>query len=270
VSPRISVVIPVRNGMPHLAATLESVRGQSRLADEIVVVENGSNDETLKFLNSQHDIRLVVQPHPVSAAENWTTAAGLASGDFVKVLCADDHLLPGCLERQSEILVANGDCVMTAARRRVTGPNSEVLAHAIGLAGLKGAIAGKTALRRALTLGTNLFGEVSCVMFRRDALQRQLPWPNAGGYATDLEMYIKVLQHGRVFLDKEVLAQFRVTRQSWSYKSKSSQARDVIATFHRAVQRDEIDAGVAREVVGAMSAYSRQVLRRWFYLRIPS
>lgn len=268
--PRISVVIPVRNGMPHLAAALESVRSQSRSADEIVVVENGSTDETLNFINLQRDIRVIVQPKPVSAAENWTTAAGLASGDFVKVLCADDYLLPECLERQSEILVANGDCVMTAARRRVIGPNSEVLAAAIGLAGLEGVVAGRTALRRALLLGTNLFGEVSSVMFRRDALQRQLPWPNTGGYATDLQMYIKVLQNGSVFLDEEVLAQFRVTRQSWSYRSKSSQARDVITTFNGAVRRGDIDAGLPREIVGAISAYARQILRTWFYLRIPS
>ena len=42
-------------------------------------------------------------------------------------------------------------------------------------------------------------------MFKRDTLQRQLPWSNAAGYATDLEMYIRVLQNGSVFLDEEVL-----------------------------------------------------------------
>ena len=269
-SPRISVVIPVRNGMPHLAATLESVRSQSRSADEIVVVENGSTDTTLNFINSQNDVNLKVQPRPVSAAENWTSAVELASGDFVKVLCADYYLLPGCLERQSQILIANSNCVMTAARRRVIGPNSEVLAAAIGLGGLRGEVAGRVALRRALTLGTNLFGEVSSVMFKRDTLQRQLPWSNAAGYATDLEMYIRVLQNGSVLLDEEVLAQFRVTRQSWSYQTKSSQARDVVKTFHNAVSRGEITAGSSRKIVGAMSAYGRQVLRKWFYLRIPS
>lgn len=69
-SRRISVVTPVRNGMPHLAATLESVRSQSRSAYEIVVVENGSTDTTLNFINFQNDVNLKVQPRPVSAAKN--------------------------------------------------------------------------------------------------------------------------------------------------------------------------------------------------------
>jgi len=122
--------------MPHRAATLKSVRSQSRSADEILVVENRSTDETLDFIDSQSDLNLKVQPRLVYAAENWTTAVELASGDFVKVLCADGHLLPECLERQSQILLANSKCVMTAAGHQVIGPNSEVLVAAIGLGGL--------------------------------------------------------------------------------------------------------------------------------------
>jgi len=66
----------------------------------------------------------------------------------------------------------------------------------------------------------NLFGEVSSVMFIRATLKRQLPWSNAAWYATDLEIYIRVLQNGFVFLDEEVLAYFPVIRQLWCIRSE--------------------------------------------------
>jgi len=70
VSPRVSVVIPVRNGMPFLAETLMSVRRQTRPADEIVVVDNCSTDDTREFLNSQPDILVFNQTQGVSAPAN--------------------------------------------------------------------------------------------------------------------------------------------------------------------------------------------------------
>ena len=122
--PRVSVVIPVRNGMPYLEETLLSARRQTRRADEVIVVDNCSTDGTGEFLLTQKDIRLITQPRGVTAPANWTAAVQAATGDFVKVLCADDVLLPNCLERQLDALLRHGDCVMASARRQVIGPDS--------------------------------------------------------------------------------------------------------------------------------------------------
>ncbi|NMM24074.1 MAG: glycosyltransferase, partial [Phycicoccus sp.] len=46
----VSVVIPVHDGMPHLPETIASVLAQTRQADEIVVIENGSTDGTAECL----------------------------------------------------------------------------------------------------------------------------------------------------------------------------------------------------------------------------
>lgn len=266
--PRVSVVIPVHNGMPFLGATLDSVRNQTRAAAEIIVVENGSTDGTLEFLHTQRDITVKVQPQLVSAASNWSTAVSLATGDFVKLLCADDYLTPSCLERQSDLLLEWPNCVMTAGRRRIIDSQARVLTDAVGLAGLRGVVSGETALRRGLTLGTNLFGEPSAVMFRADAVQSQLPWPEDAGYTTDLAMYIKVLKTGSVFLDEIVVAEFRVSRKSWSIQAQSSQASDVMRTFRIAVEHRDISAGRMRIAISSVMAYGRSLLRRIFYLRI--
>lgn len=265
---RISAVIPVRNGMPYIAETIESLRRQTHKADEIVVVDNCSTDGTSEYLDKQADIRVIHQPQSVSAPQNWTAAARSATGDYTKVLCADDILLPNCLEWQREILDTNPDCAMTAARRQVIGPDSSVLVKAIGLSSLQGVVSGDRALRRGISRGTNLFGEVAAVMFRTNVLQAQLPWPDDAGYATDLAMYAKVLQQSNVYLDRRVLAQFRVVESSWSFQIRSSQARDVIRTYREIASKQNLSVSPLAHCTGTLTANIRQILRSLMYLRV--
>ena len=265
---RISAVIPVRNGMPYIAETIESLRRQTHKADEIVVVDNCSTDGTSEYLEKQADIQVIHQPQSVSAPQNWTAAARSATGDYTKVLCADDILLPNCLEWQREILDTNPDCAMTAARRQVIGPDSSVLVKAIGLSSLQGVVSGDRALRRGISRGTNLFGEVAAVMFRTNVLQAQLPWPDDAGYATDLAMYAKVLQQSNVYLDRRVLAQFRVVESSWSVQIRSSQARDVIRTYREIASKQNLSVSPLAHSTGIFTANIRQILRSLVYLRV--
>lgn len=267
-TPRVSVVIPVRNGLPYLRETLDSVRRQTRVGDEVVVVDNCSTDGTSEFLSTQTDVRIITQREGVSAAVNWTTAARAATGDFVKVLCADDVLLPNCLQRQLDVLKTHPGCVMTSARRQVIGPNSEVLVKAIGHDGLQGVVKADDAILRGLSRGTNLFGEVSALMFRTAVLQSYLPWPDDAGYATDLAMYLKVLRNGDVYFEHEPLAQFRVTQGSWSFSVRSTQARDVRETYARGTIDRSLNVTWRHRATGALFAYGRQFLRSLFYLRV--
>jgi len=267
-SPRVSVVIPVRNGMPFLTETLMSVRRQTRPADEVVVVDNCSTDGTREFLNSQSLIRVINQTQGMSAPANWTTAVQAATGDFVKVLCADDVLLPNCLERQLDALLQHGGCVMASARRQVVGPDSTVLINAIGHDGLRGVVSGEDSIRRGLSRGVNLYGEVSALLFRAPVLQSNLPWPDDAGYATDLAMYLKVLRHGDVYFDHEPLSQFRVTKSSWSFNVQSTQGRDVCAAYARVRVEYPLNVSWRQRMSGAFFAYGRQLLRSLFYLRV--
>jgi len=254
--------------MPYLEETLNSVRNQTLLADEVVVVENGSSDGTLEFLNKQPDIKIVVQPHAVSAARNWSKAIELATGDFVKMLCADDLLVPTCLERQTYALVSNPSCVFATGQRDIIGPDSSTIFRLVGLAGMRGVMNGRTALRRALTLGTNLFGEPSAIMFRRSIVQAYLPWPDDTGYATDLFMYIRVLQDGDVYLDNEVVAKYRITNKTWSFDVRESQAHDVCRAFSRSLELGLVDASKPRLYIGRCLARVRQLLRSVVYWRL--
>ncbi|HUG09787.1 MAG TPA: glycosyltransferase [Opitutaceae bacterium] len=99
-SSEVSVVIPAYNAARFLRETLESVIAQQNVETEIVVVDDGSVDDTLDIARSFNGrVRVVEGAHKgAQAARNVGLA--LSTAPFVKFLDADDVLLPGSLSRQ--------------------------------------------------------------------------------------------------------------------------------------------------------------------------
>jgi glycosyltransferase involved in cell wall biosynthesis len=94
---RISVVIPTHNRAHTLQRCLDSVLKQSEPADEVIVVDDGSDDDSLEVLARFPDIDLIRQENKgVSAARNSGIEA--ASGDWIALLDSDDEWLPHKLE----------------------------------------------------------------------------------------------------------------------------------------------------------------------------
>ena len=112
--PTISVVIPSRNDAPMLAACLAALRRQSRMPDEIVVVDNASTDNTAAVCSAAGVRRLYLDLPGITGA----TAAGLdaATGEILARLDADSVPPPDWVERVEKLLASAGP--LTA----VTGP----------------------------------------------------------------------------------------------------------------------------------------------------
>ena len=103
----ISVIIPARNAALFVRRTLKSVLRQSYEQIEIIVVDNGSSDDTPLIVEAvaQQDKRvrlLSMKNHGVSAARNL--AISNASGEFIAPLDADDIWHPRKLERQLSVM----------------------------------------------------------------------------------------------------------------------------------------------------------------------
>lgn len=101
-SPRFSVVIAVYNGAATLARAIDSVLAQRYPAWEIVVVDDGSTDDTAAIARNYGEaVRYVYQANAgVAAARN----AGVqhATGDWLAFLDADDWYYPERLRRHAE------------------------------------------------------------------------------------------------------------------------------------------------------------------------
>ena len=107
---RVSVVIPVRDGSTFVRSAVESVLAQSESSCEVVVVENGSQDDTAavvrRIARDDNRVRLLtMEPRGVSAARNL--GIGDARGEWIGFLDADDRWAPEKIERQ--LADADGD-----------------------------------------------------------------------------------------------------------------------------------------------------------------
>jgi glycosyltransferase involved in cell wall biosynthesis len=106
--PLISVIIPAYNAEKTIQETIESVLNQTFTDFELIVINDGSQDATLKVINSIPDDRLKVFSYPnagVSASRNRGLAK--AAGEFIAFLDADDLWTPDKLEAQLKALQAN-------------------------------------------------------------------------------------------------------------------------------------------------------------------
>lgn len=100
--PKTSVIIPVHNTAQHLGACLESVLSQTQKEIEVIVVDDGSIDDSLmicdSFANRDKRIRIVRQGNQgPGAARNKGLA--LARGEYVYFLDSDDLIVPDLFER---------------------------------------------------------------------------------------------------------------------------------------------------------------------------
>ena len=95
----VSVVIPVWNRSEKIAATLDSVLAQTRAPLEILVVDDGSTDDTADFIRANYGdrVRLISQPNGgVARARN--TGWRAARGEWIAFLDHDDEFAPDKLE----------------------------------------------------------------------------------------------------------------------------------------------------------------------------
>lgn len=115
--PRISVVIPAYNEETMIALCLDAVLGQSRAADEVIVVDNNSTDRTMEILAGYRDDVIVLQEPRQGVQHARNRGLDAATGDIVVRIDADTRLPSGYL---AEVQQTFGDPSVHA----VTGPVS--------------------------------------------------------------------------------------------------------------------------------------------------
>ncbi|ETZ98117.1 glycosyl transferase 2 family protein [Mycobacterium kansasii 824] len=165
---------------------------------------------------------------------NFKTVTDLATGEFIKAVCADDVLYPDNLEVQVEELAAHPSAVVAVSSRDVIDATGRIVLRNRGLAGLRGEIAGPDAIRRSVLAGTNIFGEPPSALFRRGAFVDAGGWDVRFPFLMDLATYCAVLLHsnGSLVAVPRPLWAFRISGAQASVGTQiQSQAGEVIGFF---------------------------------------
>jgi glycosyltransferase involved in cell wall biosynthesis len=130
----VSVVIPCYNQAHFLGEAIESIFSQSYRDFEIIVVDDGSPDNTSEVASSYDEVRLIRQENRgLAGARNRDLAE--ARGEHIVFLDADDRLLPEALEVGVRELEAHPKCAFVAGYHRPIEPDGSPLGEEPQLAG---------------------------------------------------------------------------------------------------------------------------------------
>jgi glycosyltransferase involved in cell wall biosynthesis len=105
---RISAVIPTFNRKKTITRAIDSIIAQEYSAYEIIIVDDGSNDNTKEIIKSYRDkIRYFYQKNSgVATARNF--GVYIANSEWIAFLDSDDYWLPGYLKRMADVMNITG------------------------------------------------------------------------------------------------------------------------------------------------------------------
>jgi len=126
---RFSIVTPVRNGMPWLPETVESVARQLPDVEvEHIVLDGGSTDGSREWLrdHSGKHVRLIFEPDD-GQTDALVKGFARAGGDIFGWLNADDVLEPGALRRVAQEFEAHPNAALVSGSALLIGPNGAIV-----------------------------------------------------------------------------------------------------------------------------------------------
>ncbi len=107
---KVSIVIPFYNAELYLEETLNSIFSQTYKNIEVILVNDGSNDNTLPFLNNLHltfPSLAIIHKMNEGASIARNTGAAKATGNYLLFVDSDDKIAPNYIEKCLEVLISN-------------------------------------------------------------------------------------------------------------------------------------------------------------------
>jgi len=232
-NPKVSVVIPTYNSAQFIVETLESVFAQTYEDYEIIVVDDGSTDNTREVLKPYMSrIRYIYKENGgASSARNLGIKS--AEGEYIAFLDSDDLWMPEKLEKQMEYFQTNPDCGLVYSdciridSDGVYLPQSDVYSKVSGYIFLK--------LLEGFVLPTStVIAKVECfgiAGYFDENLER----------CEDYDLWLRIARFFTVGYTEGPLVKYRV-RSHWSTQIIDKSHEGALVVLTRAVERfgDEI------------------------------
>lgn len=218
--PKVSVLMPVYNAERYLATAVQSILDQSFADVELILIDDGSSDNSLAILRGfeRHDprVRLISRPNTgyVIALNEMIE---LATGQYLARMDSDDIALPDRLEKQVRFLDANSECVAVGSDVLLIDEDGDTLTtwefertsdeiDKLHMQGHGPRLVHPAAMIRAAAMRT------------------------VGGYrvdmetAEDMDLWLRLAEVGELANLDEVLLHYRVHSMSVSHQNRAKQA----------------------------------------------
>ncbi|MDP3998105.1 MAG: glycosyltransferase [bacterium] len=130
--PSVSVIIPVYNGSAFVDEAIQSILDQTYKKLELVIVNDGSTDETLAILKRFKDLhprKIKVISYVQNLGESAAANIGFAAsrGEFIARMDADDISYPDRISKQVTFMTANPGVVVVGSQADVISEKGEII-----------------------------------------------------------------------------------------------------------------------------------------------
>lgn len=187
------------NGERYLADAIESVLGQTRVPDEIIVVDNGSIDRTAEIAGSFPLVRCVSLRENIGSTRGYNRGAELATGDYLAFLDYDDIWLPEKTERQLALILGRPEVAVVSGRMIWWDVSTDTMSDQ-GYAGPE-----REGLPRSLVF-RNHVGNMSITMIRRSVFLDHGGMDPTHPWADDWDLWLRMAgTHEFRFVDVPVI-----------------------------------------------------------------
>jgi glycosyltransferase involved in cell wall biosynthesis len=201
----ISIVITCYNHGSYLQKAIDSILCQNRNDTEIIVVDDGSIDDTAAVTRSNAVVRYIYQENGgLPAARN--TGIEHSNGKYIAFLDADDWFLPDSLDINCKLLDEDETLAF------VSGAHIKVNA---GGDTIETSIATVSSDHYQHLLTGNYIGMHATVMYRKSVFEK-LKFDTALHACEDYDMYFKIARSKKVKHHEQVLAAYRIHNQNMS------------------------------------------------------
>jgi len=267
-NPPITIGIPTFNNHETITQTIDSLKAQTFANWECFITDDSEDYLTFEAVRlavaDDPRFTLIKNPQRLGAAANWNKCLYLASGQYFKLLCADDVLEESALELQLGALSDHAGSVLCTGRRDIINSVGKVLIKDRGLRSENMEIEKAEAVRNFIRAGTNIFGEPSFALFQTQVLRDAGGFDNRWNYLIDVISYLRVLDHGSLVVVDANLGQFRVSSTSWSAALANQQRSEVLSCIDFVADLASSDVKPFEVLVGKFKAtinsYGRRII----------
>src|ERR1035438_3997655 len=126
-APLVSIVIPAYNYSGYLREAIESVLAQTYRNIELIVIDDGSTDDTRRVLEGYGDRFYWESQENMGQSRTLNKGWGMAKGEILAYLSADDALMPHAVAKSVECLQQNPDAVLSYCNTNFIDLRSRVI-----------------------------------------------------------------------------------------------------------------------------------------------
>ncbi len=224
--PLVSVIIPAYNAQPFIAETVHSALAQTHTPLEVIVMDDGSTDDTGRIVQSFQDTRISYHYKPnTGVADTRNQGFTLSSGQYIVFLDSDDIMLPDNLSLKVSALQAHQEWGAVYSAKivfdHVTNEDHKVQRGK-----------GGHLLQSLLKFENGIFTAPSAYMFRRESIQKLNGYDPNMNTSADLELLVRLAQVSEIGYLDQPLVKYR-THMGQMSRSTTRMQKDMLYYFDK-------------------------------------